>query len=302
MRKTIVFTVLLILLVSPTLATPLNITCMEPRTIGQSLNPGPLNFIPRHIGPYKVMKVIEWPLDSNLADIEFYNGSIYLLEEYNGLIHELDPKTGNTVDTFYINGLTNYWLPPGNNPTNSLHDDWPFDNPRGLAQVNGKFYMATRLEEELLRELALNEPFPETIDPNKINRFKDQYGPTDLAPSSDGNLFYSEYLGDINKIDPQTANVIYTIPSPSDFIYGLTFDGENLIAVYGPGGDQGKTFWLLDSQTGQVLETWTNQRWPDYISGLSYDQNTDTLYITTADRIIIAQKPQTKYKNATPFS
>ena len=102
-----------------------------------------------------------------------------------------------------------------------------------------------------------------------------------------GNFRSPEYFGPIRTIDPSTGAIIGSIPSPSDTIFGLTFDGTALIAGDGLSG----TLWRISPQDGTVLDTW--QSGGPNSCGLAYDLTSQTLFSGTASSgIMVVQVPE----------
>lgn len=224
------------------------------------------------IGPYKVTRVLP-PPPGGMGDIVFADEFLYSLENYDGIIHRLDPLTGNVLADYYV-------------PGSSLHDNLPYDGPRGLAYDGNHFYMATYCP-DYLRKLHLGTPPNVTI----VSQTSLPGWPMDLTFSStyvNGYLYYPEYLGPIRRIDPSTGAVVGSFSAPSKFIYAMTFDGENLIAAYGPGGPS-RVFWVISTEDGSIQDTWTVSGWDDYIGGLAFDQTLNRLYVSTGSSILVAE-------------
>lgn len=219
-------------------------------------------------GPYVVTRTLASP-PGGVGDLEFAGGYLYSLEGYMGNIHKLDPATGNV--------LADYWVPVG-----SLHDDLPYDGPTGLAWDGTNMWMATYAP-NYLRKLTLQGAPNVTVDAT----YSLSSWPMDLAYVN-GLLMYPEYPGPIGMFDPVTGTVVGSIPSPSDYIYGLTFDGRNLLAGGGAGAGAGD-IWVISPQDGSIVDTWHTGLLG--INGLAYDDQTSTLYIASynAAGIVVAQ-------------
>jgi hypothetical protein len=223
------------------------------------------------IGPYEVTRIL--PANYYGGNITFADGSLYLLEGAFGYIHRLDPLTGSVLADYYV-------------PGSSLHDDQPYDLPTGLARDENYFYMASRMP-NYLRKLNLGTPPDVTV----LSQTSLPYWPMDLTYAN-GYLYYPEYTGPIRKVDPSTGNVVGTLPSPDNYIYGMTFDGQNLIAANGVGVGDDKTFWVISPQDGSIQDTWTwtVPGWNNTknIYGLAFDQVSRTLYISYSSGIAVA--------------
>lgn len=106
---------------------------------------------------------------------------------------------------------------------------------------------------------------------------------TDLAYAN-GIFYVPEYLGPIHKIDANTGLELGTIPSPNDFVYGLTFDGQNLLASAGADSDR---IWSVSPEDGSIRGEWHTGM--SSMVGLAYDISSRTLYIGDYDRVTVAQ-------------
>jgi DNA-binding beta-propeller fold protein YncE len=197
------------------------------------------------------------------------------LRNLKGNISKLDPQTGSVLADYFI-------------PGSSLHDDLPFDQPTGLAWDGTHLYLGTR-NPNFLRTLSIGVPPNVTVDRiDSLSSLGPGLGwPMDLA-YADGSLYYPSYLGGILEIDPATATVLAEIPSPSPFIYGLTFDGQHLLAAYGPGGLGSGVIWVLSPTDGSILDTWNTGI--NSIVGLAYDRSSQTLYIGGGGGITVASQ------------
>jgi len=220
------------------------------------------------LGPYIVTGMLPSP-PGGIGGLTFADGFLYSVEGYNGNIHKIDPQTGNVLGSYEV-------------PGDSLHDNLPYDGPEGLAWDGVDFYMATRAP-NWLRRLSLE--VPPDVSVLSMHSLQDWYDWPMGLTFADGYLYYPEYLGSIRKVDPSTGSTVQTLPSPSDFVYAITYDGHNLLAAYGPGET---TIWVISPETGDVLETWSTTglsgTW-----GLAYDQDTSTLYIGSWSGIAVAE-------------
>jgi hypothetical protein len=221
-------------------------------------------------GPYTITRTLPSP-PGNIGDIEFAQNSLYSLENYNGNIHKIDPVSGNILANFSV-------------PGDSLHDDLPYDGPTGLAYDGTNFWMTTYTP-DYLRKLTLGSPPNVTVN----NIYSLSNSPQDLTYAN-GFLYYPAYSGPICEVNPSTGSVIATIPSPSPYIYGLTFDGQNLLAGYGPSGTGSGKIWVISPGNGTILDTWDTGL--DGILGMAYDQSTRTLYIGGGFGIAVAEIPE----------
>lgn len=200
------------------------------------------------------------PPPGGVGGLTYFNDFLYSVEGYDGNIHKIDPMSGNIMASYSV-------------PGNSLHNDMPDDMPEGLANDGTNFYLATRAT-NWLRKLDLDAD-PVTI----MSKHSLSDWPMGLT-YADGHLYYPEYLGIIRKVDPVSGSVVGSLSSPSDFVYALTFDGEYLVAGYGPGGTNQGTFWQLSMDNGNIVNTWTKSN-INGIQGLAFDQSTETLYVGT---------------------
>jgi glutamine cyclotransferase len=221
-------------------------------------------------GPYTITRTIQL---YNPAGLDFIDNYLYSMEDYMGNIHKIDPATGNIVADFWV-------------PGRSLHDDMPYDYPSGLAYDGTNFWMTTYGPSNL-RKLTLGSPPSVTV--NAMYSLPDWTA--DLIYVNGFLYVPVMYESYIYKINPSTGAVVGTIPSPSQTIYGLTFDGQNLIAAYGPGGIGSGRIWVISPSDGTIIDEWETGL--DVVTrGLAYDRCTDTLYIGTNEGIMVAQTPE----------
>jgi DNA-binding beta-propeller fold protein YncE len=214
-----------------------------------------------------ITRTLPYP-PGGVGGLTFSNGFIYSVENYDGNIHKIDPMSGNVVSSYRI-------------PVSSMHNNFFNDLPTGIANDGTDFYLVTNGRDNL-RELSLaTEPEANILSTQSLPHW-----PKGLT-YADGYLYYPDYLGPIYKIDPANGRVVSSIPSPSDTVYGLTFDGEYLLAAQGPGGFAHGTFWQISPDTGDIVNTWTKP-YLSGIYGLAFDQDTDTLYVGTGRSGIMA--------------
>ena len=230
---------------------------------------GPTYGTPNNFGPYVITRTL--PTTSyvylGLEGLAFMGGSLYVLD-FQG-IHQVDPGTGQDLRDWSVPGLV-----------------WGQKDPSGLVWDGNTFWMSTENSINSISSLTLGSGPSATIGVT----YQLSSQPMDLAYAN-GSLFYPEYLGSIRQFNPGTGQITGSLPSPSDYIYGLTFDGENLLAGFGPGGSPPGALWQLSAQTGAILNTW--QTGASDIQALAYDQSSQTLFIGTGTHgIIVAQAPE----------
>lgn len=221
------------------------------------------------IGPYTVTRIL--PRPTSIGDLEYADGALWILGAYHADIYQLDPISGQTLAIYSV-------------PGDSLHDEQPYPVPTGLAYDGSTWFASIRVP-DYLASLTLNQPPDVTLNWTADLPFT----PQDLA-FADGSLFCPEYEGPIHRLDPASGSLVGTFPAPSGYIYGLAFDGTNLIAAYGVGGPP-RTFWLIDPNDGSIVDTWTMPDWTNLITGLAYDVPTRSLYVGAAAGIVVAQLP-----------
>ena len=239
-----------------------------PRLPGSAGSNGSVGTVGQEFGPYIVTRVLSLP-PGGIGGLAFADGYLYSVESYDGNIRRLDPTTGEVLKSYSV-------------PGHSLHDNLPFDGPKGLAWDGSSFYLATSVP-NWLRQLRLGEPSGVTV----LSR-PSLPGPPGGLTYAEGYLHYAEYLGDICRVDLTTGTLVDTIPSPSDYIYGLTYDGQHLLAAYGPGGVDEGTIWAISPKSGAVVDSWVVPG-VHGIRGLTYDPVTHTFYVATFSGIIVAQ-------------
>lgn len=229
-----------------------------------------------NIGPYTVTNIISISSSTFAEDIVYANDSFYCVDYSGGLINRID-KAGNLIDTWQIPNLHI-------NPEEIMH---------GIAFDGTSFYTTARNIGASWRKLTLGTA------PNVTVNLKKSW-PTDSwamdLTYANGYLFYPDYLGfpntyggydgAIRKVAPQTLNIVDTFRAPSNFIYGMAFDGTNLLAsnTIGPPEGGPTEMWVISPSNGMVLETWmTNVK----ALGMDYDIPNKTLYVLDSYRNIL---------------
>jgi glutamine cyclotransferase len=87
--------------------------------------------------------------------------------------------------------------------------------------------------------------------------------PADAGTAFDGRYLYQIAENSIHKIDPQTGDILSTIPAPSDSDSGLTWaEGSLWVGQY-----QGRKIHQLDPQTGKILRTLESNR---FVTGVTW--------------------------------
>jgi hypothetical protein len=198
----------------------------------------------------------------NLAGLTFSGNMLYAVDDLSEGIHELDPHTGQSVSNWTIPGFAEHLA--------------------GLAWDGNNFWYAAGHQ---IGRLSLGADSVATVTLS----YRLSGTATDLVYAN-GSLNYPEYLGPIRELNPSTGQITGSVNLPSQTIYGLTFDGNNFLAGYGPGGGTG-TVWSISPQNGAVLATW--ETGAPNIFALAYDQSSSTLYIGTANSgILVEQVPE----------
>jgi len=215
-------------------------------------------------GPYQVVRTLPNP-GLDIGGLAYYGGYLYSVEQTYANIHQIDPLTGQVLASWSVSGF----YPPSEVPTGLVYD--------GVS-----LWLSTRGQENNLRRLSLGIP------PNVS--FTAQHGLSgwqmDLAYVN-GNFMSPEYFGPIRTIDPSTGVIIGSISSPSETIFGLTFDGTALIAGDGFSG----TLWRISPQDGTVLDSWQTEG--SNSRGLAYDLTSKALFIGGGSSgIMVAQLPE----------
>lgn len=229
---------------------------------------------PGNFGPYVVIRTLPTSFTGLLGGLTFTGGSLYALDT-SGNIYQLNPLTGQTLADWSVPGLL---IQSGD------------ENPTGLAWDGNSFWMASygTQNRNYIRGLTLGLAPSVTI--NATYTLPTLSWPMDLTYAN-GLLMYPQYLGPIQEFNPVTGQIVGSLPSPDNHIYGLTFDGQDLLAAYGPAGSAPVgTVWRISAQTGAILNTW--QTGASSINALAYDQPSQTLFIGTGNGIIVAQAPE----------
>jgi sugar lactone lactonase YvrE len=87
--------------------------------------------------------------------------------------------------------------------------------------------------------------------------------PADAGTAFDGRYLYQIAESSIHKIDPQTGDILSTIPAPGDSDSGLTWaEGSLWVGQY-----QGRKIHQLDPQTGKILRTLESNR---FVTGVTW--------------------------------
>ncbi len=232
------------------------------------------------IGPYRVTSITQIPIYAE--DIVYANNSFYAISYSGGQINRID-ETGQVISTWQIPDL----------------NVEPYEIMHGMAFDGTYFYTTGRNSGASWRKLSLGTAPNVTV--NLKRTWPTNSWAMDLAYAN-GYLYYPDYLGfpnssggydgAIRKVDPQTFNIVDTFRAPSNLIYGMAFDGTNLLASNTVGHDSGQPteMWVISPSNGAVLETWmTNIRaW-----GMDYDIPNKTLYVLTVDgQILTAAIPE----------
>jgi hypothetical protein len=232
---------------------------------------GELAAYSQSFGPYVVNRTFALPRGA-LGDLAYADGFLYSSDYGYAYIHKQDPNTGQVLQN---------WAPLGT--IQQL--------PTGLAWDGSNLWMAIRDERRICK---LN--LPATGNGSVASSFGVPTSPgltgwpMDLAYAN-GYFYYPEYQGPIHKIDATTGVQVGTIPSPSGTVYGLTFDGQNLLASEG----LRDTLWVVSPQDGTILDTW--QTGVSGIQGLAYDLTTHSLYMgnyTTVTVALMVPEPTTQ--------
>jgi hypothetical protein len=227
---------------------------------------------PNDFGPYVITRTLTPSYSYGaLRGLTFTGGSLYALDQ-SGYIHQLNPLTGQSLMNWYVPGL------------NIQYAD---DNPTGLAWDGNSFWMATYGTQyrNYIRGLTLGSSTNATVTITYQLPTTSVIWPMDLTYVN-GQLMFPQYSDSIREFNQGTGQLTGSLPSPSGLVYGLTYDGQNLLAGYGLGG----TIWRISTQTGAVLDTWETGV-PNIIS-LAYDQLSQTLFIGTGSSIVVAQAPE----------
>jgi len=217
-----------------------------------------------NFGPYVVTRTL--PVSFiNLGGLTFAGGSLYAVDLV-GNIHQLNASTGQSLADWSVPSLDG-------------------ENATGLAWDGNDFLIASygTSYRQNIRRLTLGTSPSATVSATyALPRLS---WPSDLT-YADGQLIYPEYLGPIQKLDPATGQLVGSLPSPSDYVYGLTFDGQNFLA-----GSFFGTIWRISAETGGILDTWLNVA--NNIYALAYDESSQSLFIGTRNNgIIVAQVPE----------
>lgn len=218
-------------------------------------------------GPYLVNRTFALPSFA-LGDLAYANGFLYSSDYGHAYIHKLDSSTGQVLQD---------WAPFGTIQQLST----------GLAWDGINLWMVNR-DEKRIYKLIL----PATGRGSVASSFVVPTSPgltgwvMDLTYAN-GYFYYPEYQGPIHKIDAATGVQAGTIPSPSGTVYGLTFDGQNLLASEGNGVFPNDTLWVISPQDGTVLDTW--QTGVSGMVGLAYDLTTHSLYMGNYTTVTVAQ-------------
>jgi hypothetical protein len=188
-----------------------------------------LNTVPRitngaqigdSIGPYKITNITPVPgipAVISTSDLVYANNSFYTLTYSSGQIVRLS-KSGQILQTWQI-------------PDLSQGPD--LEIMLGLAFDGTYFYTTARNQGASWRKLTLNSDSSVTVNLKKP--WPTGSWPTDLT-YADGYLYFPDYLtnnhvaGSITKVNPADLTVVQSFASPSYSIYGLAFDGTNLLA------------------------------------------------------------------------
>jgi len=220
-------------------------------------------------GPYTVVRTLGFPPDG-IGGLAFGGGYLYSVGDYDGNIHKLDPTTGQVLGS---------WSVPGG----TLHNGWPDDMPTGIAWEGNNLWLSTRTPDGYLRKLSLQSDGQAPVSAT----YTVPWWPSDVA-NGNGLLYMQQFSGSIQKFDPVTGTLVGSIPSPHPYIYGMTFDGQNLLMGMGLQGDD--TVWVVSPQDGAILDVWHTG--VDGILGMAYDPATQSLFIGRLFDITVAQIPE----------
>ncbi len=216
-------------------------------------------------GPYQVNRTFTLP-NFALGDLAYANGFLYASDYGYAYIHKLDPNTGQVLQN---------WAPLGTIQ----------QFPTGLAWDGVNLWMAIRDERRIYE---LNLPLIGAGSVGTSFNVPTSPGltgwPMDLTYAN-GYFYYPEYGGPIHKIDANTGVQVGTIPAPSGTVYGLTFDGQNLLASQGM--EPYDTLWVISPQDGRILDTWHTGM--SGMVGLAYDLTTQSLYMGNYTTVTVAQ-------------
>ena len=221
-------------------------------------------FVGEKIGPYTISSIL--PRPSMSVGITYDNEYLYTLTYWGESIQQLDPLNGNLIKTYSVPGVV-----AGDHS----------EIGEGMTWDGTYLYTITRNYAGSIRRLSLSSGDNAIVHSRAYTQMNEW---PEALTYANGGFYFPEYLGPIRQIDPDTGAIVSTIPSPSQFIYGMAFDGDNFLAGYGPQSSSGN-IWVVSPEDGTVLDTWQTSFG---VEGMHFDVESETLYILSSDGIIVA--------------